>query len=92
MSLSRNFFERFEYLIHNYTHREGCQAPVVEFFLHDNTKFEIKNIVAIGDSWLEFTIYDKTGCSTDVILPFEQIAKVIMYRDPQKSQTIGFKS
>ena len=92
MGLSRNFFEHFEFLIRNFIKREGCEAPVVEFFLLDSTKFEIKNIVTVGDSWVELNIYDGTGCSTDVVIPFEQISRVVLYRDSRKSETIGFKS
>lgn len=90
MDFDRKFFERFSQVIHKYAQRENCERPVVEFFLHDGTKFEIKNIVMVGEDWIEFTIYDKTGCSTDVIVPIGQIARVVLYRDPQKSGTIGF--
>jgi hypothetical protein len=91
MDFDRKFFEDFtQEVIHKYVQREKCVSPVVEFFLHDGAKFEIKNIVMVGEDWIEFTIYDKTGCSTDVIIPIGQIARVVLYRDPQKSGTIGF--
>ncbi len=91
MSLDRKFFENFDVIVNQYAQRESCPAPVVEFLLFDTAKFEVKHIVAVGDGWVAFTIYDKTGCSTDVVVPFEQIARVVLYRDPQKSETIGFR-
>jgi hypothetical protein len=91
MGFNRGFFERFDQIISHYAKRETCGSPIVEFFLLDNTKFEVKNLSVIGNDWLEFTIYDKTGCSTDVVVPYEQIARIVLYRDPQKSEAIGFK-
>ncbi|MDP2940368.1 MAG: hypothetical protein Q8O13_09880 [Candidatus Omnitrophota bacterium] len=91
MSFDRKFFESFDVLVNHYAQRENCPAPVVEFLLFDTAKFEVKHIVAVGEGWVAFTIYDKTGCSTDVVVPFEQIARIVLYRDPQKSEAIGFR-
>lgn len=91
MNFDKKFFEKFSQVIRKYAQRENCERPVVEFFLHDAAKFEIRNIVKVGEDWIEFTIYDKTGCSTDVIVPIAQIARVVLYRDPQKSEAIGFR-
>lgn len=91
MPYDKNFFKNFDILVNQYAHRENCAAPIVEFLLFDTAKFEVKRIVAVGEGWVAFTIYDKTGCSTDVVVPLEQIARIVLYRDPQKSETIGFR-
>lgn len=91
MAFDKSFFETFDILVTHYAQRENCPTPIVEFFLFDGIKFEIKRIVAVGESWIAFTIYDKTGCSTDMAVSFEQICRVVLYRDPQKSEAIGFK-
>ena len=88
---NKDFFKNFDTVVNQYAKRESCNAPVVEFLLFDTAKFDIKHIVSVGDGWVAFTIYDKTGCSTDVVVPFEQIARIVLYRDPQKSEIIGFR-
>ena len=91
MAFDRNFFENFEEWVRQYAKREDCESPIVELFLQDTAKFEVKHLNAIGDGWVGFTIYDKTGCSTDMFISFEQIVRIVFYRDPQKSEAIGFK-
>lgn len=91
MPFNRDFFEDFEDLVRQYSKREDCESPIVEILLQDTAKFEVKHINALGDGWVGLTIYDKTGCSTDMFVSFEQIARVIFYRDPQKSESIGFR-
>ncbi|MFZ5799916.1 MAG: hypothetical protein ACOY3D_00835 [Candidatus Omnitrophota bacterium] len=91
MPFDRNFFENFDTLVQQYADREKCESPVVEFLLQDASKFEVKHLNMVGDSWVSFTIYDKTGCSTDMLVPFEQLMRVVFYRDPQKSEAIGFR-
>jgi hypothetical protein len=91
MPFDRNYFESFEELVRQYAKREDCESPIVEILLTDTAKFEVKHLNALGDGWVGVTIYDKTGCSTDMFVPFEQIARIIFYRDPQKSEAIGFR-
>jgi len=91
MPFDRNFFEDFENMVRQYAQREDCQSPIVEVLLLDTSKFEVKHLNAIGEGWVGFTIYDKTGCSTDMFVSFEQIARLIFYRDPQKAESIGFR-
>ena len=91
MAFDRSFFENFDNLVRQYAIREDCESPVVEFLLQDTSKFEVKHLNVLGDGWVGFTIYDKTGCQTDLFLPFEQIARIVFYRDPQKSEIVGFR-
>lgn len=91
MPFDRNYFESFEELVVQYARRENCNSPIVEVLLLDTSKFEVKHINALGDGWVGLTIYDKTGCSTDMFVSFEQIARIIFYRDPQKAESIGFR-
>jgi len=88
---NKDFFKNFDTVVNQYSKRENCNAPVVELLLFDTSRFDVKHIVLVGDGWVLFTIYDKTGCSTDVVVPFEQIARIVLYRDPQKAETIGFR-
>jgi len=91
MAFDREYFEKFEELVRQYAKREDCESPIVEVLLLDTSKFEVKHINAIGNGWVSLTIYDKTGCSTDMFVSFEQIARIIFYRDPQRAESIGFR-